>query len=194
MRRRGYRLTRYADDWLITCRSHGEARAALGGGQADTGEAGCDPEHRENPYCPCQTRVRVSRLQDQTGQAASQAASLEDHERGSRGNALCGSACKIHPALQEPDPPAYPAPRLLDSTQELIDQINPVVRGWGQYYCKAHVRKLFHQLDGWIVRRLWSHRHKRWRNAGWKRLPERKLIGEYGLVRLISLIPSLNLR
>ena len=80
------------------------------------------------------------------------------------------------------------------STQELIDQINPVVRGWGQYYCKAHVRKLFHQLDGWIVRRLWSHRHKRWRNAGWKRLPERKLIDEYGLVRLISLIPSLNLR
>ena len=34
------------------------------------------------------------------------------------------------------------------STQELIDQINPVIRGWGQYYCKAHVRKLFHQLDG----------------------------------------------
>ena len=29
MRRRGYRLTRYADDWLITCRNHGEARAAL---------------------------------------------------------------------------------------------------------------------------------------------------------------------
>ena len=80
------------------------------------------------------------------------------------------------------------------STQELIDQINPVIRGWGQYYCKAHVRKLFHQLDGWIVRRLWSHRHKRWRNAGWKQLPERKLIGEYGLVRLITLVPSLNLR
>ena len=29
MRRRGYRLTRYADDWLLTCRSRGEARAAL---------------------------------------------------------------------------------------------------------------------------------------------------------------------
>ena len=29
MRRRGYRLTRYADDWLITCRTRGEARAAL---------------------------------------------------------------------------------------------------------------------------------------------------------------------
>ena len=52
---------------------------------------------------------------------------------------------------------------------------------------------LCHQLDGWIVRRLWSHRHKRWLQR-WLReqLPERKLIGEYELVRLISLVPSLN--
>ncbi len=80
------------------------------------------------------------------------------------------------------------------STKEMIEEINPVIRGWGRYYCKAHVRRLFHRLDGWIVRRLWSHRHKRWRNEGWKRLPERKLFGEYGLVRLISLVPSLTPR
>ena len=55
------------------------------------------------------------------------------------------------------------------------------------------MRKLFHQLDGWIVRRIWSHRFKRWRNAGWKRLPERRLYGEYGLANLVSLIPSLTL-
>ena len=29
MRRKGYRLTRYADDWLVTCKSHQEARTAL---------------------------------------------------------------------------------------------------------------------------------------------------------------------
>lgn len=29
MRRRGYRLTRYADDWVITCKSAAEARAAM---------------------------------------------------------------------------------------------------------------------------------------------------------------------
>jgi RNA-directed DNA polymerase len=29
MRRKGYQLTRYADDWVITCKSAGEARAAL---------------------------------------------------------------------------------------------------------------------------------------------------------------------
>ena len=35
------------------------------------------------------------------------------------------------------------------STEELIAEINPVIRGWGNYYCKAHVRKLFNRLtDG----------------------------------------------
>jgi RNA-directed DNA polymerase len=29
MRRKGYQLTRYADDWVITCKSAAEARAAL---------------------------------------------------------------------------------------------------------------------------------------------------------------------
>ena len=38
---------------------------------------------------------------------------------------------------------------------------------------------------------FWSHRFKRWRNGGWRLLPETKLYGEYGLVNLIQLIPSL---
>ena len=76
-------------------------------------------------------------------------------------------------------------------TKELIEEINPVIRGWGNYYCNAQVRKLFNRLDRWIVRRLWSHRRKRWRNAGWKELPETILYGEMGLVNLISLIPSI---
>ena len=76
-------------------------------------------------------------------------------------------------------------------TQELIGQINPVIRGWGNYYCKAHVRLLFNQLDRWIVRRIWSHKYKCWRNAGWKKFSSPRLYGEMGLVNLISLIPSL---
>jgi hypothetical protein len=54
-------------------------------------------------------------------------------------------------------------------TEELIAGLNPLLRGWGEYYKRAHVRKLFQRLDGWILRRIWSHRYRRWRNAGWKR-------------------------
>ena len=80
------------------------------------------------------------------------------------------------------------------STPELIAELNPVVRGWGNYYKRAHVRKLFNRLNRWIVRRIWSHQYKRWRNAGWKHLPESRLYGEHGLVNLVQLIPSIASR
>ncbi len=76
-------------------------------------------------------------------------------------------------------------------TEELIRELNPTLRGWGEYYKRAHVRTLFHKLDGWIVRRIWSHRYRRWRVAGWKQLPAATLYDELGLVNLFSLIPSL---
>jgi len=74
----------------------------------------------------------------------------------------------------------------------LVDELNPVIRGWGMYYRRAHVRRLFHRLDGWIVRRIWSWRYKRWRNVGWRKLPRQQLYGELGLVNLLQLIPSME--
>jgi hypothetical protein len=44
------------------------------------------------------------------------------------------------------------------------------------------------------VQRIRSHRLKRWRNGGWLQLPETKLYGEYGLVNVIQLIPSIASR
>ncbi|MGG0815455.1 group II intron maturase-specific domain-containing protein [Paenibacillus alvei] len=35
---------------------------------------------------------------------------------------------------------------------ELIDSINPGIRGWGNYFRKAHVRKLFNRIQRWIIR------------------------------------------
>ena len=75
-------------------------------------------------------------------------------------------------------------------TEQLVDDINPVIRGWGNYYCKAHIRTLFNRLDRWIVRRIWAHKCKRWRNTGWKKLPPKCLYEQMGLVNLFALIPS----
>jgi len=77
--------------------------------------------------------------------------------------------------------------------RELIATINPIIRGWGNYFCRAQVRKLFHRLDGWIIRRLYSHRAKRWRNTVWKDYPSKRLRTEFKLLGLVSLIPSLQI-
>lgn len=76
--------------------------------------------------------------------------------------------------------------------KELIDSINPVIRGWGNYFRKAHVRKIFNMLDRWIIRRLWSHHYKKWRNCGWKKYPHKDLYEKYKLVNLVGLIPSIS--
>lgn len=193
MRRKGYRLTRYADDWLVTCQSRREAEAALATARRILEKLGVTLH-------PDKTRiVHVRQGFEFLGYKI---------KRGNRPLRL--SATKIRSGMRQGSLYAFPRAKSVRhfkdqirrrtrrkapvSTRQLIDEINPIIRGWGQYYHKAHVRRLFHRLDGWIVRRIWSHRFKRWRNAGWKRLPERQLCDEYGLVKLIRLIPSLNLR
>jgi len=193
MRRKGYRLTRFADDWCLTCRSRAEAQSALKFATRVLEKLGV-VLHTEKTRI-----VHVRHGFEFLGYKI---------KRGSRPLRLPSQ--KIKSGIRNGALYAYPRQKSIDhfkeqirkrtqrraplSTQELIAEINPIIRGWGNYYCKAHVRKLFNQLDRWIVRRLWSHRIKRWRNMGWRSLPESKLYDEMGLVCLIYLIPSLKQR
>ena len=190
MRRRGYRLTRYADDWVVTCKSAAEARSAVDAARRILKQLGVELH-------PQKTRiVHVRYGFEFLGYRI---------KRGEKQLYLPQS--KIRSQVRHGALYAYPKEksirRFMDrvrqrtkrktplTTKELIEELNPLVRGWGEYYKRAHVRRLFHRLDAWIVRRLWAHRHKRWRNRGWKQLPEATLYGEYGLVNLVALIPSL---
>jgi group II intron reverse transcriptase/maturase len=190
MRRHGYRLTRYADDWVVTCKSRREAEAALRYAEKVLATLGV----RLNPQ---KTRiVHVRHGFAFLGYTI---------KRGSRAMHL--PAAKIVSRARSGGLYAYPTQKAINrfkdtirrktrrriplSAAELAQELNPVIRGWGEYYKRAHVRRLFHQLDGWVVRRLWAHHHRRWRCAGWRTLPTQRLRGELGLMSLISLIPSL---
>jgi RNA-directed DNA polymerase len=193
MRRSGYQLTRYSDDWVVTCSSAAQARAALETASRILQKLGV----QLNPH---KTRIvnvrrgfeflghkikrgsRPMRLSDGKIKSGIKAGALyaRPTEKSIRGfkDQIRQLTCRRAPV----------------STAELIQQINPVVRGWGEHFKRAHVRSLFHQLDGWIERRIWSHRFKRWRCRGWDALPSKRLYGELGLVNLINLIPSLAYR
>ena len=193
MRHRGYRVTRYADDWVVTCRTRREAERVLQEATTILTSLGVELNRDKTRI------VHVSRGFEFLGYKI---------KRGTRPLRL--SPEKIRSGVRQGALYAIPRQKSIEhfkdqirkrtrrkapvSTQQLIAEINPVIRGWGLYYSKAHVRKLFHQLDNWIVRRLWSHRHRRWRCKGWTTLPNSKLYGEYGLVNLVSLIPSLASR
>jgi len=193
MRHRGYRLTRYADDWVVTCRSKAEARKVLAEAEKILTALGVKLNLEKTRI------VHVAHGFEFLGYKI---------KRGSRPLTL--PSRKIRTGARQGDLYAYPRQKSIQhfkdqirrrtrrkapvNTQQLIDDINPVIRGWGLYFHKAHVRKLFARLDRWILRRIWSHRFKRWRCRGWKRLPERQLYNEMGLVRLVFLIPSIKPR
>jgi RNA-directed DNA polymerase len=189
MRRRGYQLTRYADDWVVTCTSAAQARAAVAAAQRILSELGVQLH-------PQKTRiVHVRYGFEFLGYKIK------------RGRQLDLPPGKIRSAARSGALYAYPREksiqRFMDrvrsltqrrvplKTDALIQRLNPMLRGWGEYFKRAHVRRIFNRLDRWVVRRIWSHRFKRWRCAGWQALPTAKLYGELGLVNLVGLIPSL---
>lgn len=191
MRKKGYRLTRYADDWLVTCTSRSEARAALTAAQRILEKLGVTLHAEKTRIVHVRQGFEFLGFKIKRGKPSSLKLPPE----------------KIWSGVVPGSLYAYPREKSVQhfkeqirkltrrkapvKTQRLIDQINPVIRGWGNYYCKAHVRLLFYRLNTWIVRRIWSHKCKRWRNMGWKKLPDARLYGEMGLVNLIALIPSL---
>src|SRR6516164_7043308 len=188
MRRKGYRLTRYADDWVVVCKSVEEARAAITAALRILKQLGVELH-------PQKTRiVHVQHGFEFLGYKIKRGKQLKLSEDKIRSTARSGalSAYPRERSLRrfKDQVRALTKRRVPLSTKELIEELNPVLRGWGHYYKRAHVRKLFHRLDCWIVRRIWSHRCKRWRNRGWKQLPWAALYSQYGLVSLVGLIPS----
>ena len=190
MRLRGYQLTRYADDWVITCKSAAEARAAVEAAGRILKQLGVELH-------PQKTRiVHVQRGFEFLGyiikRGKTQLNLPESKIRSRVRQGMLYAYPKAKSIQRFKDQVRQRTKRTLPlKTKELIAGLNPLLRGWGEYYKRAHVRKLFHRLDGWIRRRIWSHRCKRWSNAGWTQLPLPKLYGEYELVRLFDLIPPL---
>jgi RNA-directed DNA polymerase len=184
MQRAGFHLTHYADDWLCVCQTREEAERALASACAVLeGQLGL----RIHPE---KTRiVHVSQGFEFLGYKIGLGRGLRFKSGGiglyaiPRQRSIDRFKDKVRALTRR---------RIAVPLEELIYALNPVIRGWGMYYRRANVRRLFNRLNRWIVRRIWGWRFKRWRNAGWRTLPETRLYGEYGLVNLLQLIPSMR--
>ena len=193
MRRKGYQLTRYADDWVVTCRNRAQAQAALATATRILNALGVTLHAEKTRIVHVRYGFEFLGYKIKRGRRPLQLAASKIRSGARSGQLYAYPRHKsiAHFKDQIRKRTRRKAPL---TTAEIIDEINPIIRGWGQYYCKAHVRKLFNRLDRWIVRRVWSQRYKRWRNTGWRQLPEAKLYGEQGLVSLVHLIPSIGPR
>ena len=184
MSQAGFALTRYCDDWVIICRSQAEAKRALASArEVLEGELGL----RLHPE---KTRiVHITRGFEFLGYKIGRGKGLRHKAGGPSLYAVPTDRSierfkdKVRTATNRRNP---------EDLEGVLAELNPIIRGWGNYYRRAHVRRLFNRLNHWIVLRVWNHRHKHWRNAGWRELPDRRLYGELGLVNLLQLIPSME--
>jgi group II intron reverse transcriptase/maturase len=193
MRRRGYTVTRWADDWVVTCKTRSEAESALAAAWRILERLGVTLHAEKTRIVHVRHGFEFLGYKIKKGSRALQLPQEQIRSRARAGQLYAYPREKSVKHFKE-QIRQKTRRNIPKSTEELIDELNPVIRGWGNYYCRAHVRKLFNRLDRWIVRRIWSQRYKRWRNRGWRLLPEATLYGETNLVSLVSLIPSLATR
>ena len=188
MRRRGYQLTRYADDWCITCTSAAQARAALKTASRILEQLGVQLQPRKTRIVHIRSGLKFLGFVIKRGSAPMRRP--QSMIKSTKAGALYAfpqdkSVQRFQEKVRRLTRRTVPV-----ATEALIPELNVQLRGWGEHYKRAHVRRLFRQLDSWICRRLWAHRSGRWCSYAWRELPRARLYGELKLVRLSDLIPS----
>ena len=123
MRSKGYQLTRYADDWVITCLSAAEARAALAAASQILKKLGVNI----NPQKTRIVHVRYG-LPDQARRHADAAADEQNPNACPTGSALCVSPGEIDPSLQGSGSPAHAAQR--SGEHSGVDKTGQPRRAW----------------------------------------------------------------
>jgi RNA-directed DNA polymerase len=67
--------------------------------------------------------------------------------------------------------------------KELIEQINPILRGWVNYFAVGHSSRCFSYVRDWVEKKIRSHlaRSRQRQGFGWKRWRKEWLYGTLGL-------------
>jgi len=146
MKRRGHRLVRYADDILILCRSKAAAHHAM-----------------EIAGAILEGDLKLSVNRDKTHlTTASQGVKFL--------GVIIGS---LHIRI-DPEKVAALKTKVKRITRrsspvnlaKVITDLNPLLRGWGNYFKMANCKGLFRELAGWIRRRLRAKQLDLWKKPG----------------------------
>ncbi|OGN63740.1 MAG: group II intron reverse transcriptase/maturase [Chlamydiae bacterium RIFCSPHIGHO2_12_FULL_49_32] len=191
MRRKGYRLTRWADDWVVTCRTRSEAVQALATATKILQKLGVTLNAKKTRIVNIKQGFEFLGFKIGQGKGVLRLPASKIKAKLNKRNLYAlpkdKSVTRFKDAVRQKTRRRSPL-----TTEEIVKELNPLIRGWGNYYKRSNVRRLFNQLDAWIIRRLWSQRNKKWRTNGWRTLSTQHLREDLKLVSLIWLIPSLQ--
>jgi RNA-directed DNA polymerase len=170
LERRGWKLVRYADDFVVLCRTRKEAQEVLSYLQESTAGAGLTLH-------PTKTRIVESATEgfDFLGWH------FREGKKWPRKKSLQKLQDKLRPLTQRTNG---------RSLGEIIAKANPILRGWRAYFRDSHPTGLSGP-DGWLRRRLRAMLRKREKRPGYglsqddsRRWPNR-WFAEQGLYSLL---------
>jgi RNA-directed DNA polymerase len=131
----GYKMARYADDFAVLCQSREEAEAALALIRAWVAENGLSL-HPD--------KTHIGNCRKKGGGFSFLGYSFEGKRRHVRKKSLDKLKEKIRAKTKR---------TCGKSLKQVIDGLNPVLRGWFNYFKHAH-RPVFKRLDGLVRRRM----------------------------------------
>lgn len=175
MSKRGYRVVRYADDWVIVCKEKAEAIEALRlMKQIIEGKLGLKLH-------AVKTRiVHIEKGFEFLGFLIRESASLYVMPRP---KALGQIKAKVRNITKRSNP---------WSVEEMVKYLNQVLRGWGNYFRRTKVKRMYWRLDKWITRRVWAFMAKRWKNQLYRKHPSGYLRNDLGLISLYGLAKAVS--
>lgn len=168
---KGWRHARYADDFVILCKSAEEARDALAFVKEVLGELKLSLH---------ETKTRLVNFKDGFEFLGFR---FHGYHVSVSDRAVEKFKDKVRRATRRQQG------RNVDA---VLADLNPVLRGWANYFGAAEVAHVFRHLDQWVRMRVRSFRLKRkCRHHNWK-LPQKRL-AKWGLLSLQECRPRLRL-
>lgn len=155
----GYTLVRYADDFVVLCRSQAEAEAALAAVRQALADLGLTLSEEKTRLVDAQTEAFTFL-----------GYTFHQSWRFPSDPALRRLRSKLRPVTRRQQP---------RTVRAVVAAVNPILRGWGQYFRHGHCRSRFARTDAWVRMRLrsflWKRKargvaHQRWPNRFWAAL------------------------
>jgi RNA-directed DNA polymerase len=151
-------LVRYADDFVAMCGTESQAREGL---------------------------RRIGLVMNRLGLTLHPAKTrLVDLRRGKEGFVFLGCTIrKKRSILRAPGKhfvQRWPSPKATKKMKQIIAELNPVLRGWGNYFRTGNADREFNKLDGFVV---WRMRRWQYRRGGQRATPRKAWTGDqlYGM-------------
>jgi RNA-directed DNA polymerase len=139
MRQKGYRLTRWADDWVVTCRTRAEAEHALARAERILETLGVTLNREKTRIVHIAHGFEFLGFKIQRGKARLKLTRDRIKSKLNRQNLYAIPTQKSVDRFKD-QIRALTMRRIPLRLGELIETINPIIRGWGNYYCRSHVR------------------------------------------------------